>query len=386
MKLLEKILLPIDINIDSKQQLKTAIKIAKLCDSEIFIVHVLPENGMKSTVKEVVLNNTKEALNEVKEVFGKEGIEVKEPVIEYGKPVDVILKMAIKEDVNLILTGSGSKKNKEKFKRGNTAERLMRQSDKPIWIVKSDKENKLKSILCPVDFAGPSHCALKNAILLSKFFNAKLTILGVYEQYENSSPRFEVDLKEENAQRLKQFETEMHEFISEFDLSGIDCKIDIKAGFAHKQILKSIKKNEHDLLVMGTHGRSGIKRFVMGSVTEKVTREVPCSFITTKTESVFHIKYDNEIIEIESYYKSANELAKNGQYKEAIGKYLICLQINSMHIPSMFKLSEIFRTIEDHEKAKHYSDMAKDVLARIWDDKIEDEIIKYYTSGTSKLS
>src|SRR5690554_5931104 len=337
---------------------------------------------MKNKVKEVVLNNTKEALNEVKEVFRKEGIEVKEPVIEYGKPVDVILKMAIKEDVNLILTGSGSKKNKEKFKRGNTAERLMRQSDKPIWIVKSDKENKLKSILCPVDFAGPSHCALKNAILLSKFFNAKLTILGVYEQYENSSPRFEVDLKEENAQRLKQFETEMHEFISEFDLSGIDCKIDIKAGFAHKQILKSIKKNEHDLLVMGTHGRSGIKRFVMGSVTEKVTREVPCSFITTKSEDVFQIKYDDEIKEIEAHYKNANNLFKNGFHKDAIGQYLICLQINSVHIPSMFKLAKVFKIIDDHIKAKHFSDMANEVLTSLWDDEVAQEIKKYYTSGT----
>lgn len=381
MKLLDKILVPIDVNIDSTEQLNTAIKIAKLCNSEIFILYVLPEEGLKDAIKDLVINTATEALNKIKNIFKKEGITVSEPIIKYGKPVENILKIANKENVNLILTGSGSKE-KEKFKRGFTAEKLMRQSEKPVWVSKSDKENKLQNILCPVDISNPAKYALKTAILLSKFFNAKLTILSVYEQYESFSPRLRVDVEEENSIRLKQFEVEMEEFIKEFDLTGINHHIDLKAGSAHVEILKAIKENDHDLLVMGTHGRSGIKRFVMGSVTEKVTREVPCSFITTKSEDVFQIKYDDEIKEIEAHYKNANNLFKNGFHKDAIGQYLICLQINSVHIPSMFKLAKVFKIIDDHTKAKHYSDMANEVLTSLWDDEIAQEIKKYYTSGT----
>lgn len=108
MKLLEKILVPIDINIDSKEQINTAIKIAKLSDSEIFILYVLPEEGLKGAIKDLVFSSATKALDKIKNVFVKEGITVCEPVIKYGKPVDKILKMAAKEDVNLILTGSGS--------------------------------------------------------------------------------------------------------------------------------------------------------------------------------------------------------------------------------------------------------------------------------------
>lgn len=381
MKLLEKILVPIDINIDSKEQINTAIKIAKLSDSEIFILYVLPEEGLKGAIKDLVFSSATKALDKIKNVFVKEGITVCEPVIKYGKPVDKILKMAAKEDVNLILTGSGSKKEEKKIKRGYTAEKLMRQSKKPVWVVKSDKANKLKNILCPVDFSEHSKCALKTAILLSKFFNARLTILGVYEEYANYSPRFTMDIETENAHRLKQFEREMEEFIKEFDLIGINHNIEIEAGSAHVEILKTIEENDHDLLVMGTHGRSGIKRFVIGSVTEKVTREVPCSFITTKTEVVFNVQCDNEVNEIETHYKIANDLFKNGNYNDAIGQYLICLQINGMHIPSLFKLSETFRIIDDSAKAKYYGDMANDVLTKLWDDGIAKDIKKYYTSG-----
>ena len=119
----------------------------------------------------------------------------------------------------------------------------------------------------------------------------------------------------------------------------------------------------------------------MGSVTEKVTREVPCSFITTRNDVIIQLQFDNdldEIDEIEQHFKKANELVRDAFYKEAIGKYLICLEINSLHIPSMFKVSNVFKMIDDHAQAKYYSDMAKDVLTRLWDEEMEREISQHY--------
>ena len=380
MKLLEKILVPIDINIDSTEQLNTAIKIAKLCDSELFILHVLPEEGLNDAYKDIINNNASEILDQMEIHLKKEGIKVNKPIIEYGNAVDSILQKAVDKSVGLILTGSGSKAEKKKFKRGSTAAKLMRRSSKPVWVVKSDTQSNLSNILCPVDFSEPSKCALNNAILLSRFFNANLTILGVYEPYSSFSERFKNDIEDENIRRLKEIETKMNSFIDGFDLTGVTHQIIIKAGLPDEQILKSIEENKHDLLIMGSQGRSGLNRFVLGSVTEKVTRNVPCSFITTKTEDIIHLNYYNEIKEIEAYYNKANELFENKDYKEAIGKYLICLQINSLHIPSLFKVSKAFKIIGDTVKAKEYSTMAKDILMRLWDKKIEQEITQHFTS------
>lgn len=78
----------------------------------------------------------------------------------------------------------------------------------------------------------------------------------------------------------------MTAFIKEFDLDGVVHKIEIKSGKADEKILNAIKNQHIDLLIMGTNGRTGLSSFFMGSVTEKVIREMPCSFITIKKNDV----------------------------------------------------------------------------------------------------
>lgn len=211
-------------------------------------------------------------------------------------------------------------------------------------------------------------------------FRAFLRILGVFEPIANISTRTKVDFEEENAKLLKEFNEEMNQFVKEFNLNGIRHKIDIQTGTVHKKILQTIYKYNHDLLIMGTTGRSALSRILMGSITEKVTREMPCSFVTTKTQNIIKLKFDNEINEIEIHLKYGNDLVENRFYKEAIGQYMICLQINDMHIPSIYKLAEVYGIIGDNAKAEYYDNMAKNLLGRLWDKKIEHEIRKHYRS------
>jgi hypothetical protein len=61
---------------------------------------------------------------------------------------------------------------------------------------------------------------------------------------------------------------------------------------------------------MGTTGRSGISKILMGSVTEKVIREVPCSFITVKNEDIVALELESKIQDIENYYSLAQNFVK----------------------------------------------------------------------------
>ncbi len=378
MKKLEKILVPVDVNTGFKEQLNTAIKIAQSYNSEIVLLYVISAEVKNDELKEILFNAISVSLNKARETVNKMGVITNKPIIEYGKPVDKILKIAIKEDVSLIVMGAGNRTGKEKCKLGNNIEKLIRHSDIPVWGVKANEEVRITNILCPVDFSNPSRHALKNAILLSKQFKASLRILGVVEPLSSNSPRLKVDWEKENTYLLRQLEKEMGEFVEEFDLKEVNHKIEFQTGIVHEKILSTIKAHTHDLLIMGTTGRSGLQRVLLGSVAEKVTREIPCSFITVKSRDIIQLRFDNEVKEIEYHFKNANELVDKGIYEEAINQYKICVQINNMYIPAIYKLAEVHRKIDNSAKANYYDNMAKKLLARLWDEKIEQEIRNYY--------
>ena len=70
----------------------------------------------------------------------------------------------------------------------------------------------------------------------------------------------------------------MTSYLENFNLIDVNYKTVIKTGDPATKILRTIKRKNTDLLVMGSSGKSNFHRMIMGSVTEKVIREVPCSF------------------------------------------------------------------------------------------------------------
>ncbi|MCU0412912.1 MAG: hypothetical protein MUE91_00715 [Ignavibacteriaceae bacterium] len=97
-----------------------------------------------------------------------------------------------------------------------------------------------------------------------------------------------------------------------------------------------------------------------------------------KKNDVIQLKLDYEIKEIELHFKNGEELIKNGFYDEAINQFLICLQVNDMHIPSMKKLADLYNKSGDTNKSLFYENMAKEILSKLWDKKIEEEIRRHY--------
>lgn len=381
MKQLEKILAPIDITTDYREQLETVVKMSKTYNSEVIITYVLSEEVGSEDIRDVLLKDVSKTLNKVVKTLKKEKLIVHDPIIVHGKLIENILKVAQKENVSLIIAGSGSRHLKEKHKLGNTVEKLMRHSNIPVWVVKRERSSEISNIICPVDFSEPSICALKNALLLARDFNAPLRILGVTEPLLYVSPRIKVDIEAENIRRKKHLETEMNEFLIQFDLFAVDYQVDLRLGKIAGEILSVIEKYDHDLLIMGTTGRSGLRKVMMGSVTEEVTRQMPCSFITTKSRDFIQSKLHSDVIELEAHFKEGMELFNKGMYSESITEFAACLRINPMYIPANYKLSQVYRKTDDEAKALYYESTAKELLDRMWDKEIEMEIREDYSSN-----
>ncbi len=278
----QKILLPVDVNTDPAKQLDAAIKMAHTYKSEIILMYVVPDGGLHEEIAQIIKKAVTESLNEIRNTLTNHKIKVQEPIIAFGNVVESIIQKSNSEGIDLLLLGARNKKTREKYKLGVISEQIIRASDIPVYVVSNNSKDAFDNILCPVDFSEPSKRALQKGMLWAQKYNAKLRIITIYEPLTYVSKRIDIDLEQENANRLKSIKKDMQTFLGEFDLSGIKHTVEIKNGKIEEKILHAIKKHQVDLLIMGTHGRTGLSRFFMGSVTQKVIREMPCSFITTK--------------------------------------------------------------------------------------------------------
>jgi nucleotide-binding universal stress UspA family protein len=376
LKLLEKILLGIDIINPSDNIIENAIGLAKVFSSEIILIHVLKDDIKDEKLKLLLSEAVIKRLEEIRYRIEKEGVKASKPILEFGNHFDKIIRTADNINANIIVVGSSEKSKNDAFRLGVTAEKIIRKSNKPVWVVRNGKPLDVKNILCPVDFSLESKRALKNAIFFARRFKAELIIFSVCEIKKVGT--FNLDWDKENERICEDHKTDFKAFLKGFNLTAIKWKKEIEQGAPASKILEAISKHKSGLLIMGTSGKSGLGKFIMGSETEKVIREVPTTFFTLKSQDIIDLQLETRIRDIESHYKTAKQLMKDGFLDESINQFRICLNINSMHLPSLTGISKVYEEKGDTQNFEKFKNLANDVLTRIWDRKIEAEIRRFY--------
>ncbi|MBL4887049.1 MAG: universal stress protein [Flavobacteriaceae bacterium] len=289
MKLLEKILLATDFNKSTDNVVKYVIVLAKTFQSEITLMYVLPDN-IKNKKSELLLKEAAiKRLETINDRIKGEDVKTEKPILEHGNISDRIIQTAYSIKANVILIGAGEKQENDAFQLGITAREIIRKSDKPIWVIKNNSSLSIKNILCPVDFSSVSKRALKNAISLAHIFKAKLIIFSVYRINRYTPLSSKMDWDEENERKASEQIKNFNLFLADFNLKDLNWNKEIIGGDATTEIRRAITRNKSDLNIMGTSGKTGLSRFILGSVTEKVIREVPTSFITLKSEDIIDL-------------------------------------------------------------------------------------------------
>jgi nucleotide-binding universal stress UspA family protein len=376
MKILKKIILAQDFTSTSKNLESVAISMAKIFNSTVVPLHVLPDDIINLKVKDFLKVSAHEKLQKISNNIKDNGVSVDDYIIKYGAPHDGIIFGATDANANLILIGSGENSDQKKFKLGTTTERIIQNSEKPVLVIKENDVFSVKTILCPVDFSDPSKRALKNAIILSRRFNAHLIILSICEVPNSSWFTSAEDLKKENEERFKKHQKDFEDFLGQFNLNDLSWSKQDKTGNPSDVILDTINTNNVDFLIIGTAGKTALHRLVLGSVTEKVIREVPCSFLTLKSQDVISLHLETDIKDFETLFHAAQQLEKDGLYEESIEQYKASLSINTMHVPAYIAIAKLFDKINQPEKAAIYRKSANEIKERIWYSKIEEEVRK----------
>jgi nucleotide-binding universal stress UspA family protein len=146
---------------------------------------------------------------------------------------------------------------------------------------------KLQKILCPIDFSENSLEALRYAAHTALKENATVYLIHIVDSrvYDYGGPIYEPEMPAMKPVVDQASKDRLRDKLLEKVPEEIQGRVEtvISFGVPFVEIIKAAKDYDIDLIVMGTHGRSGVSHILIGSVAEKVVRKAPCPVLTVRT-------------------------------------------------------------------------------------------------------
>ena len=140
-----------------------------------------------------------------------------------------------------------------------------------------------RQVLVPIDFSAASLRALDYGLTVAKAFSAHLSLLHVINRAMPARYGQFVPTAEEEATHITQAEQDLRQLVTKSKSSHLDYSVKVLLGEIDQQILRAVDEQSVDLVIMGSHGRRGFTRWFVGSVTERVLREIPVPLMTVAT-------------------------------------------------------------------------------------------------------
>ena len=375
MKLIDKILLSTDFSESAEDALQAALYLAKTYQAELLVLHVIADfQAAVAELPESVRGVVTGQLQEIEDRCAREGVQAGQMLLETGNPFEHIVQQADFHDVNMIVMGAKGIENEAGHRVGITAQKVMRKARKPVWTVKQGMGMPIKRIVCAVDFSDPARHALGNAVHLARNLGAELSVLHVIQPLSGlgvgmgkTAEKTKVEYEEKEREKFEAC-------FKDIDIHGITCNKEIRQGKPHQEILQLTNQLRADLLVMGSEGRTGMARFLMGSVAEKVVREMPCSVMMVKGEDAIRLRVDMKVAEVEERFKIGKALLEEGFPAEAMRQFDYCLSQDMMFLPAWEGMAESQKHLGKDLLAEEYRRQAQYVKEKNWERKVEAEI------------
>jgi nucleotide-binding universal stress UspA family protein len=148
-------------------------------------------------------------------------------------------------------------------------------------------------LLVPVDCSEDANQALEYAIALARTLGARVILLHVMQSPPWGGVDMDVTLPHAYSQFIQHLEAEvthrMQACLERVTARGLEGEMAVVHGEPFQEILDTAKKQQVDLIIMGTHGRTGLQHVLMGSVAEKVVRLAPCPVLVVRQPTLVPI-------------------------------------------------------------------------------------------------
>ena len=274
----DRILVPTDGSPSAEAAARHGLVIAEAFGAS---VHVISVTGERERDERLAKAQAQDAISHLEELFEQESDLSCQSIIEHGSPYEAILSYASENDIDLIVMGTHGRRGLSRVLLGSVTERVIRLSNDPVVAVPPHaigrEQEGYDKILIPTDGSPGATAAVEHGISIAERLEASVRVLCVIEG-ETGLPPIGDPLRDEAVEVLEA----VSERASDRDVS---LTTHVQPGIPHEVINNFVSAHGIDLITMGTHGRSGIRRHLLGSVTERVLRTSDAPVLTVRQDT-----------------------------------------------------------------------------------------------------
>jgi nucleotide-binding universal stress UspA family protein len=287
------ILVATDFSKPAKLVIPYALKLALVLNLRLIILHVVKappgfEQWSPGARRSLHSLKTKALLElgKIVRLANENGIMADHRLL-VGVPEDSILEVAHHSDVALVAMGTHGKTGWNRLRLGSVAESTLRQAPCPVLTVRASSAAHIpvnpyrlnvSRLLVATDFSASSKAALRAAAVLAKRLTARAVLVHAAEP----SDSFQSESLPVDERSRRRYAGRLQKMISTSRADKIITDKVVISGNPVEVILDQAKHRKTDLLIVGTHGRRGMKRLMLGSVAEAVVRRAACPVFIVK--------------------------------------------------------------------------------------------------------
>jgi len=263
----ERLLLVVDNSKFSTGAIHEAIQMAKRCQSKLHVLTILPDVEHDSLAHPVLKQEREAALQAlvaVQQQAQAAGIDC-EIMLGHGDAHQEIVEEAEHSRMDVIIMGRRDKSDLLRSMMGSTTQKVIADTHSKVLVVPHHATFAGKGVILPVDGSRHSDAAATAVLSLVKHDATPVTVVAVAAE-----PRQAAEARA-NAERIQTL----------FKQAGVDASLAVRTGTPETEIV-AIANEMGDLIVMGSHGSTGLDRLLVGSVSERVIGQAQCPVLVVK--------------------------------------------------------------------------------------------------------
>jgi len=279
---MDKILVATDLSERSDHALRRALALAGQFGAELGVLHVVDDElpvEIVDTLRTAAEDKLNGHLKDLPEDLGERTTLRVEP----GEPVEQIIDTAWSTQADLIVIGLHRRRWVRDLVLGATLERLLRLCDRPVLVVREAASAPYRRVLVAVDFSIGSRRAYEAGVRLAP--EARFQLVHAYDTPFSflTSRGSQVEAATQHANALERMvEQELQTLAGRLPAGAPKPELVLVRGEPTGAILDQVAKQRPDLLALGTHGRTGVARAVLGSVARTLLQDPPCDVLAVR--------------------------------------------------------------------------------------------------------
>ena len=292
------VLVPTDFSPSSIPAFRYAIEWAKVFEAQLTLLHVHSlqpgleiDSGIAHKYLEEQRNLAREELEKLL-AEARQQVPLASMELQAGLPSECICQVAREKQCDLIVMGTHGWTGFNRVLFGSVADRVIQRAPCPVLSIPHREDTAVSAmhpleilprhVVLPLEFSDCSMDAYEYAVQIAKWFDAPLTLVHAIEPLSYSLDFTLTHPLEEKTNREK-VEKRLANLAAVLSEQGLSAGYELLDKSTVNGILETSAVQQADLIIMGTHGRKGISRMVLGSTASKVLEESPYPVLTVKS-------------------------------------------------------------------------------------------------------